>query len=500
METIFIPINNIKKTNLIIHALCLSIINCYIILPLNFNPVFRINETSPSLIMRNMVNTKVYANIELGSPKQYIQIPLDLDSNDFYISANAKYQFSNEPDKFSDIKFFYPNNSQTCIRIEEKKYHGNNFKFGEYYKDIFYFKNKNVELEFYLPNELDNPESGGIGLQLWPELMDTNSTIDEERTFLKKLKKNNLTEDYYWSIFYSSKDYSKKDGFILIGPLPHELNMDLGYYRKEYFDVNFKENIYADLWVDYIKLRFEFDEIYAFEGVNKEKTIIDENLSMNSTRILNAELEYNFGGIQAPNRFLSYFKNYFKEYISNGECFFDNFTIQSKKYFFYCKNDKSLIKKIKKNFPGFNFLKRRLNCNFDLIADDLFVEYKNYVYLLMFFHYSQGDDWIMGRPFLQKYQFIINPENHLINFYSNLNLINKKNEKERNNYNFKVLILVIVIIGVIIILLLLGYLLWKYNFSLKNLRKKRANELDDDYEYIDKKVLNKKEGLDPINE
>ena len=477
---------------LIINSLFLTI-KCYIIIPLNFLPVFKINETTPSLIMRNLVYTKAYTNIEIGNPKQFVQIPLEFESNDFYISQNAKYEFSKKPDKFSDIKFFNCNNSQSCEKIEEKEYLGDNFYSGLYYKDIFYFNNNSSEIEFYLSNDLKNPESGGIGLEFWPEFMDTTSNIDDKRTFLKKLKNKNLINDYYWSVFYNSKDYTKKEGFILLGPLPHELKRNLGYYKKEYFDSNTVKNIEADIWVDLIKYRFTFDEMYAFEGKNKDKKIIDDYLPMNISRTLNVELEFNLGGIQAPYRFFNYFKNFFNESIYKGECFYDNFYVANKKHFFYCKNDKALISKIKQNFPGFNYLSRILDFNFDIIVDDLLVQKGKYIYFLIFFPSTQGDNWIMGRPFLQKYQFIINPDKKFIFFYSNLN------PKSEEDYS-RTIILIIVIIGSIIIILIIGYIIWKCFYSLNNSRKKRANELDDEYEYTEKKDSNINEGLAPSDE
>ena len=502
MKNIFSSIDNSKIIILfLIILLFLPNIYSYLIFPINFYPVYKSNETTPSSIMRNLVNIKAYVNIEMGTPKQSIQVPLAFESNDFYITQNAKYQFSKEQEKFSDIKFFNSNNSESCEKVEQKIYEGDNFHSSQYYKDIFYFNNE-TELEFYLPNELNRAESGGIGLQLWPKYELTNSTIDDKRTFLKKIRNLNFIQDYYWSVFYNSKNYENKEGFILLGPLPHQLNKSFSYYNKNYFDPSTIRNVKADIWVDYIEYRFKFDEIFAFEGKNKKKIIINEKLLFNSSRILNVELYYHFGGIQAPNRFLEYFKEYFQEYIDNEECFLDSFYITYKKYFFYCKNNKNLITKIKKTFPGFNYLNRELEFNFELTADDLFVEKNNYVYLLMFFHYTNADDWIMGRPFLQKYQFIINPDKKNIYFYSNLNYDNSENEKKGKGKgnNYKNIILTIAIIGAILIIIVLGYYMWKCYFQIKNTRKIRANELDDQYEYINQKDQNQKENSDPIND
>ena len=513
---------------IIIIYLLLALSNCYLILPLNFMPVYKNEENTPSLIMRNLVYTKVYANLEVGTPKESIQIPIEFESNDFYISENAREKFLKYPDKWDEIKFFNSTNSKTCEKVEEEEYDGDNFDKSQYYKDIFYFNEKNVELEFYLPENIKTAESGGIGLELWPIYTMTNSTIDEKRTFLKKLKNNGLINEYYWSVFYNSKNYTDKNGFILLGPLPHNLNKDLGYYNKEYFDQDYLNYVFADIWVDRIKYRFQFDEVYAYKGNDKENKIIDKDLPMNSSRILNVELEYNFGGIQASNRFLPYFKKYFEEYITRGECFFDNFKVASTKYFFYCKNDKNLTEKIKENFPSFSFLSRDLNITFELNPDDLFVEEKDYVFLVMFFHFTTADLWIMGRPFLQKYQFIINPDRKIINFYSSLDKINpntdsnsdsnsdsdknsdknsdKISDKNTNINNTEIkkttLLLIIIVIVAVLIIIVLGFCLLKYYFKAKLLRKKRANELEEPYEYIEKKDQNNKEYLDPnaINE
>ena len=56
--------NNPSMTNyhlklIIIIYLLLALSNCYLILPLNFMPVYKNEENNPSLTMRNLVYTKV---------------------------------------------------------------------------------------------------------------------------------------------------------------------------------------------------------------------------------------------------------------------------------------------------------------------------------------------------------------------------------------------------------------------------------------------------------
>ena len=492
------------KTISIVFTLFLSMINCNLKIPLKFIQIYNNNETvpSPSTTMRNIVYTKAYAEFEIGTPKQLIQIPLSLNSNDFYIAGNAQYDFSKNPERYNNLKFFNSSYSETCDKVEEKMYNGDNFDYGQYHKDFFYFNDKKVELEFYLPVVLKTVETGGLGLQLWPVEEETTSTINDKRTFLRKMKVLGLINEFYWSVFYNSKDYENKEGFLLIGSLPHTLNTNLGYYKKEYFDSDYLKYIDADIWVDYIQHIIRFDEAYAFEGTNKEKKISEIEFPVTNKRLSTIELNYNIGGIQAPYIFFPYFEKFFEEYISKGECFSDTFSLPKRKYYFYCKNDKNLITKIKQKFPGFNFKSVGLYFNFSLIGDDLFFEKNNYVYLLMFFDSALGNSWIMGRPFLQKYQFFINPDKKNINFYSNSDMMNKNEEKaeETNNNKKSNTILYIIIIVWLIIIIVLGFFLWKYYSEAKNIKKKRANELDDDYDYQQKKDLTGKEYTNPINE
>ena len=54
--------------------------------------------------MKNIIQQKVYANIEIGTPKKTIQIPLNFNSNDFFIVNSGEADF--KPDFFSDMKFY----------------------------------------------------------------------------------------------------------------------------------------------------------------------------------------------------------------------------------------------------------------------------------------------------------------------------------------------------------------------------------------------------------
>jgi hypothetical protein len=91
--------------------------------------------------------------------------------------------------------------------------------------------------------------------------------------------------------------------------------------------------------------------------------------------------------------------------------------------------------------------------------------------LLLFKTYS-SITWFLGEPFLKKYIFSFNQENKLMGFYKNI-IVN-------NNYSYTWVLITILIL----ICLFLTFLLVK-NFINKP-RKLRANELEDNYDYISK--------------
>ena len=94
--------------------------------------------------------------------------------------------------------------------------------------------------------------------------------------------------------------------------------------------------------------------------------------------------------------------------------------------------------------------------------------------------FSQASDykWVFGEIFLKKYYFTFNPDKKLIGFYANIN--NKKNNDEKKDYGKTGLI--ILIIGIILIIInaiIFGLYFWKKKYGKE--RRKRANELNDDY-------------------
>jgi hypothetical protein len=443
--------------------------------------------------MKNIVEQQLYANIEVGTPKKTIQLPLLFGSNDFYIMEQPLKDMPEN--RFSDIKV-YDTNSSTLEEVDEDRedyysYNGDMFDFGIYHTDNFYFNNQTYKLEFYLAEKHRVIESGGIGLQLYPSSDTYDSAPNIKFTFLDKLKKQKIIKKYFWTIFYNSKKAKKEEeGTILLGCRPHEFEGDLGFYKKGCFNDSNRKIVNLAVVSPYRKNIIEMDGIYAYEGSNNEKLIEDFPNDNNNFRI---ELDYHSGGVKAPNRLKIFYHRIFEEHILSGNCFNNTFQ-KNDKHFYYCKKNDKVLSKIKNVFPKLIFMSRDLTYNFTLDYNDLFVEENDYVFCLLYFASSTETSWIMGKPFLRKYVFVFNYDEQYVDFYLNTcetGETGTKEEQPKNN-GVSTTVLVISIIGTIIIVIIICILVFKFYLYDKMFRKKRANELDDaDFEYVSKGDENK---------
>ena len=461
--------------------------HCQLKIPLKYYPIYKYNYTTPAQIMKHLLYIKLYADIDIGTPRRTIQLPLYFESNEFYIFNPSKSLF--EPDKFSDMKIF--NDSETMKDNEEDEgemsFSAYNFNLAYSKDDIFYFNNSKYELQFYFPIEVDEVVSGGIGMQLRP-FNDYGNPTPEEKSFLGKLKTNKIVNNYYFSIFYNSKENkNEEEGFLLLGCLPHEINEDLGYYKKGSFNDEYKRNVYLQAGkneqVDHI---FSMDKVLAYEG-NTDKLI--EDFPNSSFDYLKVELKYNLGGIKVPRNLEKFYQRVFEEYINQTQCFREKI---GSIYFYYCNNNKDIISKIKDVFPRIVLRSNDLETNFTIEPNDIFIEENNYVFCLLYFEDSYISDrvWGLGKPFFKKYQFSFDYKSRSLYFYNKINEQEGEKNSQGNdgtqNNGISVFYVILIVILTIIIVLIVCFFVFKFYLYDKLFRKKKANELDEDFDYTSK--------------
>ena len=132
----------------------------------------------------------------------------------------------------------------------------------------------------------------------------------------------------------------------------------------------------------------------------------------------------------------------------------------------------------------------KIKYKIEFLSTELFMDYKDYKMFLVIFsddddNYYYKSNFILGKPFFLKYPMVFNTDNIVekLGFYNNV--VNKKSEEKKNNeIKWNVMNWIFVGIGVIIIGLLI-YIAVKYFGKPK---KKKANELLDDFEYSPQQI------------
>ena len=405
---------NLKSNLLLIFTFYLFFITtvyCYIKIPIKYYPEKIFNETNPSNTIHNLIIQRLYATLEIGTPKQKVQIPIEFSTNDFYISKRYTGKDDEKCNMFN-IEYFNEESSTSLKNNQEEDiYYGVNFVIATKVKDYFYFSDKKVELEFYLSDHLNENMPGELGLQLNP-ISDLNTAFDTvEKSFLKIIHNSDLTNNYACTIIFKKTDnnnYNNKeiDGYLYIGDYLH-------YIDKQY-DFNRLTSINSLIFQNEVTTEFLMNKLIIYENNNPENVIKEISLTKNSLKV---RLDYNFWGIQGSEIILSYIEVIL--FTKENKCYKGTFNYKEKYYFYYCENNPTIIQKMKNNFPTIQFTHQDFNYDFIIKGDDLFIQKGEYIYCLMVFSdYSKKYEWILGRPFLNKYIFTVDHEGKKILFYS----------------------------------------------------------------------------------
>jgi hypothetical protein len=107
--------------------------------------------------------------------------------------------------------------------------------------------------------------------------------------------------------------------------------------------------------------------------------------------------------------------------------------------------------------------------NFTLNEKDLFYYFEKRNYFLIVFSVKYNYDWILGSPFLKKYQMIFDKDKKIISTY-----------EPNDSFEFS-FIFVIIFLLLVIIFFLSIYISF---YLIKKKRKLRVNEIEDNYEYL----------------
>ena len=299
-------------------------------------------------------------------------------------------------------------------------------------------------------------------------------SLDEESltNFIKQFYDKRIISSLLISFEYNTNNIIKGyDGMLILGKYPHQIMNDI--YKEEDL-VSFYSNQPSIMHIT--NFFINFDEISSFNN-NKSNILFNDKraiLSLNSGLLLGT-IEY-LDFIE-KNFFGKYIKlNICQKYITNTG-FISDFIIIS------CdKNEKIKFE----DFPNLNFYMNLENLVFEFTYKDLFIEKKNKYYFLVVFE-TKNLIWRLGKPLFSKYTFFYNGGAKTIGFYKKKitkEIINKKDKDKALKIEVNIVKIFIFIILFIIFIFLMSFLAYHYGKKKNFIRKKLANELDDDnYNY-----------------
>ena len=479
-----------KKIFLFLIIILLTINYSFIVLPIDTLPrenyVIDYLVNSPKYIINNEYQEYFYTELEMGTPFQKIPLIIKTESSYFIITSinsieNDKsfqyrdiFNFSESLFNDNNYKFYNENKSVSYILnncdypkvYQAVEYFNSNETF-LFYNDIkFKNKTKGEKVYFELMRNVEDNITGEIGLNLY----DRNRW--SFNSFINIMKTRSFIDNYNW--FFDFDSFENKKGKIIVGALPHEIYPDNYHFDDLMYAPSISQN-FVIYW------RMEFDKIYI--KINNNKNNI---LYFNDTTI---EFKFDSNVIIGTLEYENYIVNIFGKFLKEEKCFHENIS-DYKSYinrlkFFYCKNDNKIKKELYSLLPNLYFYSHEFNYTFEIKNDDLFIIKNEYIYYKVLFGTNNDNKWYLGKPMTLKYKFIFNPETKQIGFY------NKYYSPKGNKKDNYIIVKIIVIIALSILLIFLGIKIGKMIYGMK--RKKRANELDDNYDYMSDEKEQKKD-------
>ena len=377
-------------------------------------------------ISKNFHENNIYIKLNLGEKDSNIKVYLTFTYDYTYItskSINGTYdekKYISYKKLQNEISYFHRGPVSSGFKSSDILYLNINSN-----NSFFKYENFNFILAKDYNEDYEGLKQGELGLTLCPDLELSNFC------FIHKLKKEHLIKNLIFTIKYNSDN----EGQFIIGEYPH-------IYDKDYLKENFKF-----IYMEYgLKWKIIFDDIKFNNFILNDK---------------NCEFQINLNIIFGTQEFKNIINNNFFNDKINKTCF-KGFNDFYKYEYYYCNNNN-----FKNDFQKIYFIIRQLNTSFELDYNDLFIKKNDLYYFLIAFRINE-QTWILGKPFLKKYQIIFDSDKKLIGLY-------KMNEKKYLFIN-----LIIIILFIIILIIELIY----YNKCFNKKRKIRMNEIEENIDYI----------------
>lgn len=434
----------------------------YIVLPFKINTPLKTSNMTE--LVNNLVDNKLIITLPIGNPKTNI---------DFYASMNQYLYYLEEDSCLIDSSSAYvPLNSNSYNYKKNLTLCSVKLDICSLGQDILYLYEdldlkQTTELSpfmFYLGKQKNNINNNkGICGKMGFQIDNAPYKLYEYDNFIKILKKNSKIESYSWYIHYYEKPYKRKeneyyDGAIIFDIFNKKFFDDFSYIKNDIdrYTINVKDLEAILAWT------FSFDKIYY--------NINDTKIEINNKE---GGLAFESDLVLCPEGYFESIKTkYFDSFFKNDICFL----VKGRYNYIYC--DKNKFQENVMNFPELIFKNNGLNKTFILTGEDLFREYNNYLLFMISFKEYSYKLWVLGKIFMKKYHFYFDRDKKIIGCFD-------KNDKSKDNsfihFLNKIKWYIFIIIGILI-----GFLIGKK--IRDKARKLRANELEDQFEYLENKA------------
>ena len=385
-----------------------------------------ISNYDPYIFYYQKYLNNIYSKIKIGKSGQTILVAFN--------SKNSNIMLKDIPKLYNidGVNSYNPSISETFKNITAKdpeKINNRGYSIInetiQLYKDNNkYIDIKDFQLELFNKFDYNNKTkslSGEIGL------INDNS----ELSFISQLLNKHIIN----SNIISFKYISDSEGYIYLGDF---------LYNNKYRYINMSKNNDENL--------FQMEMDYVYIKHNKGRVFFsDTNLLFNIEQ----------GFILASDGYQKYInKIFFTKQIENGKC--------SEKIISFGIDDYTIITCNKSvelnNFPILIF--EIGNNIYSLNKDDLFIKFGD-IYYFLIISSPEIKNWVMGKPFIRKYELSINVDEQKIYFYNN-------DESDDDDNKSNILLIIFIILFVIIIL---GISIFIF-IRTRNKKKLNSSEID----------------------
>ena len=433
-------------------------------------------EYNYSHFFNDYYNQLIYAKINIGNPPQEVKTLITYNDCNFKIGKARKCIYNSEYLSHYNRNYSNDFNYTDYYPYHISEFEGNRGHSAE--ETIYVYTDLNLKnysnftnIGFYLGSDTNDSLCGIIGLRI----LNYATYCLKSNNIIKSFKLRNIINNYQWILNYTSKD----EGLFILGANLTEL-------IPQFSD----ENLY---WTYSIMGGSMFPWMIMISKIE-----CGENNMTITTNEVRAEINNDYSlsiGNSAYNSYID--NNFFSEYIKLNICYKnivsneDNF-----KYVIYECDKKGFGKDNITKFPNISFIMRNFEKKFVFEGRDLFTETKYKFFFNIIFSNSWRESWVLGKVFLKKYITLFNLDSKMIQIYNKINKEEnesngkdeegKKEKKEGNDNSSENYILYIILLNLFIVCIfsILFYFIGKHF----NKRKKKANELVDEYDYTTSEV------------